>query len=291
MPFVSLMNLPLLTPTKTQEYLQKLGVRPRKSLGQNFLVDANLVRKSIEMAQLEPGSNVVEVGPGLGTLTRGLLNSEVKVFAVERDPIMVTHLQQDLLPQSEGNLDLLEADAVKSPTGNLPPETEFSIVANLPYAITSPWLEAILDGTLPNRMVLLVQKEAASRLLAQAGSKSIGAISLFLQAAYEDAGQHPVARNCFYPVPDVDSVLMSLQLRKDAFLFNKQQRDWIREIFTMRRKQLRALCKRLGLDSWFLSILQEGFSEDIRAENIPLELWMSIGNDSKLCNYPGTQKH
>ena len=86
------MNLPLLSPRTTQEYLQKLGVRPRKSLGQNFLVDANLVRKSIEMAELQPGTNVVEVGPGLGTLTRGLLNSGVNVYAVERDAVMMKHL-------------------------------------------------------------------------------------------------------------------------------------------------------------------------------------------------------
>ena len=271
------MNLPLLSPTRTQEYLNHLGVRPRKSLGQNFLVDANLVRKSIDMAQLEPGMKVVEIGPGLGTLTRGLLNAGVNVYAVERDPIMVQHLQQDLLPISEGKLDLLEADAVNSPNGNLPPDTPFRIVANLPYAITSPWLEAILEGQLPERMVLLVQKEAASRLLAQPGSKSIGAISLFLQAAYEDAGQHPVARTCFHPVPDVDSLLMCLQRRKDAFLFSKEQRNHIREIFTMRRKQLRSLCKRLGLETWFTKVLKAGHPEGIRAENVPLDLWQKIG--------------
>ena len=271
-----LMNLPLLSPTTTQEYLQKLGVRPRKSLGQNFLVDANLVRKSIEMADLLPGTNVVEVGPGLGTLTRGLLNSGVKVYAVERDPVMVKHLTEDLVPLSEGQLDLLEADAVDSPIGNLPAGSEFSIVANLPYAITSPWIEKILDGDLPERMVLLVQKEAAYRLLAETGSKSIGAISLFLQAAYEDSGQHTVARSCFHPVPDVDSVLMGLQLKKDAFLFSKEQRAWIREIFTMRRKQLRALCKRLGLEEWFQKVLETGLPEGVRAENVPLELWQTI---------------
>jgi len=273
------MNLPLLSPTRTQDYLNQLGVRPRKSLGQNFLVDANLVRKSIEMAQLEQGMQIVEIGPGLGTLTRGLLNAGTHVYAVERDPIMVRHLKDDLLPQSEGKLDLLEADAVNSPIGNLPTDTDFRIVANLPYAITSPWLEAILAGTLAQRMVLLVQKEAASRLLAQPGSKSIGAISLFLQAAYQDAGQHPVAKTCFHPVPDVDSVLMCLQLRKDPFLFSKQQRDWIREIFTMRRKQLRALCKRLGLESWFSKVQEAGLPEGVRAENVPLEFWQTIGKE------------
>jgi len=283
------MNLPLLSPTRTQDYLNRLGVRPRKSLGQNFLVDANLVRKSIEMAQLEQGMQIVEIGPGLGTLTRGLLNAGTHVYAVERDPIMVRHLKDDLLPQSEGKLDLLEADAVNSPIGNLPTDTDFRIVANLPYAITSPWLEAILAGTLAQRMVLLVQKEAASRLLAQPGSKSIGAISLFLQAAYQDAGQHPVAKTCFHPVPDVDSVLMCLQLRKAPFLFSKQQRDWIREIFTMRRKQLRALCKRLGLESWFSKVQEAGLPEGVRAENVPLEFWQTIGKEP--CGKFASWKH
>jgi 16S rRNA (adenine1518-N6/adenine1519-N6)-dimethyltransferase len=275
--FVTKMNLPLLSPTRTQQYLNQLGVRPRKSLGQNFLVDANLVRKSIEMARLKPGMHVVEIGPGLGTLTRGLLNSGVHVYAVERDPVMVQHLQQDLLPNSEGKLDLLEADAVDSPRGNLPSNSEFHIVANLPYAITSPWLESILDGPLPERMVLLVQREAASRLLAKAGSKSLGAISLFLQAAYEDGGQHPVARTCFYPAPDVDSVLMCLQRRPEPFLFSNEQRKWIREIFTMRRKQLRSVCKRQGLDTWFGQVQKAGLPEGVRAEKVPLELWQKIG--------------
>lgn len=271
------MDLPLLTPGMTRDFLDKLGVRPRKSYGQNFLVDANLVRKSLEMAEVGAGEHIVEVGPGLGTLTRGLLNAGVKVWAVEHDKVMVKHLQEDLLPKAGGRLDLLEGDAVDFPCGNLLDDKPFNIVANLPYAITSNWLEGILDGrTLPTRMVLLVQKEAAQRLMAPVGTKSVGAISLFLQAAYTEGGQYPVARSCFYPVPDVDSVLLRLDLREGAFLFSKDRRATIRQIFTMRRKQLGSVCRKMGLEAWFAKVLEAGLPDGIRAEGVPLELWREL---------------
>jgi 16S rRNA (adenine1518-N6/adenine1519-N6)-dimethyltransferase len=273
------MEFPLLTPATTREHLDKLEVNPKKSYGQNFLVDANLVRKSLEMASIQAGEDILEIGPGLGTLTRGLLNSGAKVWAVEKDKVMARHLRGDLLPMASGNLDLLEGDAVDSPRGNLPDGTSYKVVANLPYAITSNWLEGVLDGALPKRMVLLVQKEAAQRLLAQSGSKSIGAISIFLQAAYRESGQHPVSRTCFYPVPEVDSVLLRLDLRDDAFAFSYRQREFVRKIFTMRRKQLGSVCRKLGMDGWFAKLEGSGLPEGVRAESVPLTFWKDIGQD------------
>ena len=271
------MDFPLLTPGMTRDYLDKLGVRPRKSYGQNFLVDANLVRKSLEMAGVKAGEDIVEVGPGLGTLTRGLLNAGAKVWAVEFDKVMVCHLEEDLLSKAGGMLDILEGDAVDFPRGNLLETKPFNIVANLPYAITSNWLEGILaGGTLPGRMVLLVQKEAAQRLMADIGTKSLGAISLFLQSAYFQGGQYPVARTCFYPAPDVDSVLLRLDLREDAFLFSKDQRATIRQIFTMRRKQLGSVCRKMGLENWFGKVMDAGLPEGVRPEGVPLELWRQL---------------
>ncbi|MFP6892543.1 MAG: rRNA adenine N-6-methyltransferase family protein, partial [Opitutales bacterium] len=143
-----------LTPTETRALLDKLGHRPQKKLGQNFLIDGNLVRKSLEMADLPAGSTVVEIGPGLGSLTGALLDGGHKVYAVELDPALTSHLQETFAEQIEqARLNLVEADAVQTPIGKLPEETDdFHIVANLPYAISSPWLEAVLaSGRLPRR--------------------------------------------------------------------------------------------------------------------------------------------
>ena len=143
-----------LTPTDTRVLLDKLGHRPQKKLGQNFLVDGNLVRKSLEMADLPSGSTVVEIGPGLGSLTGALLDAGHKVYAVELDPALTLHLQDNFAEQiQQTRLNLVETDAVQTPLGSLPEETrDFYIVANLPYAISSPWLEAVLaSGRLPRR--------------------------------------------------------------------------------------------------------------------------------------------
>lgn len=265
-----------LTPSSTRQLLELLQHRPRQPLGQNFLVDANIVRKSIQLAELKAGEAVVEIGPGLGTLTSALLDAGARVHAVELDPVLAEHIRQTFGER----LSLLEGDAVDHPIGTLPTEqpvqsTQFKVVANLPYAITSPWLEGILAGPLPERLVLMMQKEAVDRLLAQPGSKNIGAVSIFLQAAYQPDGRHWVSRQCFFPIPGVDSVLLVLQRKGQPMLFPPTQRNAIRKIFTQRRKQLQALCRESeSLMDWFSECKKRGWVHDtIRAEAVPLQAW------------------
>lgn len=271
-----------LTPTETRALLDKLGHRPQKKLGQNFLIDGNLVRKSLEMAELPSGSTIVEIGPGLGSLTGALLDSGHKVYAVELDSALTLHLREEFAEQIElGCLNLVEADAVQTPTGCLPEETEsFQIVANLPYAISSPWLEAVLASErLPRRMVLMLQKESADRYLAEHGSKSYGALAIFLSGSFTGGDMHAVSRRCFHPVPAVDSVLLRLDLRDDPFLFSGEVRALIRRLFTRRRKQLGVLAKTEKTE--FLQRIMdwlslEGLSPTLRPEQVPAEKWRSL---------------
>lgn len=133
------------TPTRTAEILRSLGHVPSKKLGQNFLVDPNIVRKSLELAGVEQGDCVVEVGPGLGTLTGALLSRGAIVYAVELDKSMCAHLRSYFA--GEKNFSLLNADAVDFPLAGLPENCgDFKIVANLPYAISTPWLDAVLSA-------------------------------------------------------------------------------------------------------------------------------------------------
>lgn len=273
-----------LSPTATRDLLQALGHHPRRALGQNFLVDANIVRKSVALAQVAPGEQVVEVGPGLGTLTTELLVTGAEVWAVERDARLATHLREAVLPQWPDRLHLLEEDAVDFPRAGLADDAAaapagFKIVANLPYAISTPWMDAILSGPLPTRMVLMLQWEAAQRYSAAPGTKLFGAISIFLQSAYDLAPGHRVPAACFHPRPDVESYLLHLVRRPAPFTFTPAVRQLIRECFQQRRKQIGALLRgKLPDDgrAWLARLEEAGLDSRARPEAIPTLCWQTL---------------
>lgn len=235
-----------LTPSRTRSILESLGHRPIKALGQNFLIDSNIVRKSLKLARLEPGDTIVEIGPGLGTLTRALLQADVTVHAIEQDTTLARYLEDTL--GDHPHFHLIHGDACRHPLADLAPDSEstYKIVANLPYAISSPWMEGVLQApVLPERIVILVQREMADRMTASPGSKSVGALTLFLESCFERLPGHRVAATCFYPRPGVDSTLFHLQRRADPSPYREQSREAIRKLFTQRRKQVGTLATRL----------------------------------------------
>ena len=270
-----------LSPTATRELLDQLKRFPNKKLGQNFLVDGNIVRKSIELAGLAAESAVVEIGPGLGTLTHAILDSGASLWAVERDSTLSEHLRIHVLPE-QARLHLIEGDCLDYPIAGLPAEyaqSGYKIVANLPYAISTPWMDAVLAGELPERMVLMLQKEAGDRYAAPHGSKTFGAISIFLQSAFTVHSKHLVSAHCFHPAPKVDSVLLRLDRKPKAIRFSPTARECIRRIFTQRRKQLGALCKRDPQSealTWFNQLLEQGVTPTIRPEELPIEHWQKL---------------
>jgi len=186
-----------------------------------------------------------------------------------------------VLPK-QPNLHLIEGDCLDYPRAELPneqAEAGFKIIANLPYAVSTPWMEAIISGPLPQRMVLMLQKEAADRYIASHGSKTFGAISIFLQSVYTAHSKHLVSAQCFHPAPKVDSALLRLDLREDAVHFSKAARECIRRIFTQRRKQLGALCKRdpqPEARAWFESIVASGVKPTVRPEELAIEHWQKL---------------
>lgn len=270
-----------LSPTTTRELLNQLEHMPNKKLGQNFLVDGNIVRKSIELAEIDANSAVVEIGPGLGTLTHAILGSGASLWAVERDKTLAEHLRTNVLPE-QARLQLIEGDCLDHPIAGLPEERAqagYKIVANLPYAVSTPWMDAVLSGTLPQRMVLMLQKEAADRYVAPHGSKTFGAISIFLQSAFTVHSKHLVSAQCFHPAPKVDSVLLRLDLKEEAVCFPSEVRKCIRRIFTLRRKQLGSLCKKEnnpGITAWFDHLVSKGYSSNIRPEEITYQDWCEL---------------
>jgi 16S rRNA (adenine1518-N6/adenine1519-N6)-dimethyltransferase len=270
-----------LTPSATRDLLARLSHQPKRFLGQNFLVDGNIVRKSLELAEVVPGNAVVEIGPGLGTLTSALLEAGAHVWAVEKDRTLHAHLEETLATQFPATFHLLEGDAVEQPLAALPADraAAFKVVANLPYAISTPWMDEVLSGPLPERMVLMLQQEAAQRYAASPGTKQFSAISIFLQAAYDLAPGHKVAAACFYPRPDIESYLLHLVRKPAPTVFSPAAKQLIRSCFQQRRKQLGALLReRLpdGGRAWLARLGEAGLSAQARPEEVPVALWIHL---------------
>lgn len=275
-----------LSPTATRDLLARLGHQPKRFLGQNFLVDGNIVRKSLELAEVEAGDAVVEIGPGLGTLTSALLAAGAEVWAVEKDRSLHAHLHESLARQFP-TLHLREGDAVEHPLAGLDPvgagtppaARPFKIVANLPYAISTPWMDAVLGGPLPERLVLMLQQEAAQRYVAGPGSKQFGAISIFVQSAFAPDRGHKVAAGCFYPKPDIESCLLNLARRPQPFIFAPGIKQLIRACFQQRRKQIGALLRGKLPDlgaAWLALLPAAGLDARARPEDIPVALWQQL---------------
>jgi len=270
-----------LTPTQTRELLASLGHSPKRFLGQNFLVDGNIVQKSLRLARVGPGDAVVEIGPGLGTLTGALLEAGASVWAVERDRTLHRYLEEGLAARFAGRLHLAEGDALDMPLAGIPADQApgCKVVANLPYAISTPWMDAVLSGPLPKRMVLMLQREAADRYVAAPGGRSFGAISIFLQAAYDVLPGHPVSAACFHPRPDVDSALLNLVRKGEPHVFTPAQKAVVRRCFQQRRKQIGAVMREAlaGRERQWTELLRsEGFSTAVRAEAIPVPTWIRL---------------
>jgi len=272
-----------LSPSATRELLTALGHRPRRALGQNFLIDANIVRKSLQMADISKSDRVIEIGPGLGTLTEALLGNGAEVWAVEQDTRLTNHLKESLVVKySPEVFHLMEGDALQFPLAGLPAqewENEFKIVANLPYAISTPWMDRVLHGPLPSQMVLMLQLEAAQRYAAVPGTKQFGPISIVLQSAFDLAPGHKVPAACFHPRPDIESFLIHLVRKPNPYIFKSSVHQLMRDCFQQRRKQIGSLLRTRMSDQGvkWLSILRDtGLDEKARPEQIPVSLWQKL---------------
>jgi 16S rRNA (adenine1518-N6/adenine1519-N6)-dimethyltransferase len=210
-------------------------VAPNRELGQHFLVDNNILGVIGRLAELEPTDVVLEIGPGLGVLTRYLADRVARVVAVELDRGLESHLRERLA--SCANVELRFGDALALDLTAIAPDAT-KLVSNLPYNIATPLIVESLDG-LPNveQWCVMVQREVADRLFARPGTKSYGAVSVLLQLATERTGFHPVSRTVFRPRPNVDSALVAFRRTDLPPAFSEVKRV-VRAAFAHRRKTL-----------------------------------------------------
>jgi 16S rRNA (adenine1518-N6/adenine1519-N6)-dimethyltransferase len=220
-----------------------LGIRPTKTLGQNFLHDANTIRRIVRTADLHPDDVVLEVGPGLGSLTLGLLPNVQRVVAVEIDPVLAAALPvtvADRLPEHADRLEVVVADALR--IGSVPGPPPTALVANLPYNIAVPVVLHLLERLPSLRTVLvMVQAEVADRLAAGPGSRTYGVPSV-KAAWYADVRRAgAVGRTVFWPAPNVDSGLVAMTRRATPVgVDRKAVFTLVDAAFAQRRKTLRA---------------------------------------------------
>lgn len=234
----------LLGPAEIRELAARMGIRPTKSLGQNFVIDANTVRRIVRAAGLCPAETVLEVGPGLGSLTLALLPHAERVVAVEIDPALAGALPgtvADRAPDLAGRLEVVVADAMR--LTSVPDPQPTAMVANLPYNVAVPVVLHLL-ATLPSLRhgLVMVQAEVGDRMVAEPGGRIYGvpSVKLAWYAAAQRAGR--VGRAVFWPAPNVDSALVEFTRREPPQTSATRQEvfEVIDAAFAQRRKTLRA---------------------------------------------------
>lgn len=276
----------LLGPADVRRLLAEHGVAPRKARGQNFVVDANTVRKVVRDAGVQPGDLVCEVGPGLGSLTLALRAVGARVLAIEIDPGMVRALADVL--QSDPGVRVLEADAVRADFAGLLEESAKAweagdaprrLVANLPYNVATPILMRALESEAFVSLLAMVQKEVGRRWAARVGDDLYGAVSVKVaaQADVEIAAQ--VSRRAFYPVPNVDSVTVRLRPRPwDWPVPRSRLFHLVEEGFGQRRKRLRNSLAAADRPPARVeeALANAGLDPGARAEELDVDAWVRL---------------
>ncbi|HVG66369.1 MAG TPA: 16S rRNA (adenine(1518)-N(6)/adenine(1519)-N(6))-dimethyltransferase RsmA [Actinomycetota bacterium] len=270
---------PLLTPPRVRELLARHELRPSRALGQHYLADPNTARKVARLGGIEPGETVLEVGPGLGSLTLALRQAGAAVVAVEADarllPALAEVLGDDPLVRVE------VADALRVDLAALAPEAR-RLVANLPYNIAATLvLKVLAEAPAITHQVVMVQREVGERLAAAPGSPAYGAPSAKLAAQATARVLSPVSRHVFVPEPHVDSVLLGVTRRQHPAVAGLDPAELGRVIdaaFGQRRKTLRNALRGLGLDAAGVEALGAAAGVDLgqRAERLDLAAFAAL---------------
>jgi 16S rRNA (adenine1518-N6/adenine1519-N6)-dimethyltransferase len=260
--------------------LEKYNLRPSKSLGQNFLYDEGIARKVIAAADLTPADHVIEVGSGLGILTRPLAEQAGRVVAIELDRCLVEILRETLSPLS--NIEIVEGDVLRTDLVELvPPGVPYKVIANLPYYITSAAIRHFLEATRrPQLLVIMVQREVAERILAAPGKMSL--LSVGVQFYGQPHLVARVSRGAFYPSPRVDSAILRIDVYDHPPVWGDNPARFfqvVRAGFSQRRKQLRnSLSARLGLSAQEITdaLRAHNLDEKLRPQTLSIEDWGKI---------------
>ena len=273
--------------SEIKQILAENQLQLTKSLGQNFLHDANQLRRIMQLAELQGTDKVLEIGPGLGPLTELLVSQVGEVLAIEKDARLVRILQRRLNAERPSGVEpvaklrLVQDDALNYLKREALDWSDWKLVSNLPYSIASPALvELAWSNSGPAWMVATLQLEVAKRLMAKPGQADYGILTLLVQLDYQPVEWFKIPAGCFFPEPDIDSACVAL-IRRPVHLLGREKREAFARIvkrsFSQRRKMMAKLLKQ----DWPADILESAFAVarlplQIRAEAVSLEQFVLL---------------
>jgi len=272
-----------ITISELLSLLEKYNLKPNKKLGQNFLIDENIVRKIINLADIDQ-KEVLEIGSGPGTLTTFLSQKAKKVFAVEIDKKILNVLKE--VCQNLSNVEIINKDFLELNVKNLTNSQKLCVVGNLPYYVTSQILFKLFEErNYIESFTIMVQKEVAQRLLAKPGSKDYGILTVAMNFYCKVEDYFHVSKNVFYPRPEVDSTVLKVSFKEDIpDVDEKKFFKIVHACFSTRRKTiLNSLSNSLGIEKAELKqVLEKAFlQENLRAEDLSLDNFIRLYNELK----------
>ncbi|WP_262122841.1 16S rRNA (adenine(1518)-N(6)/adenine(1519)-N(6))-dimethyltransferase RsmA [Anaerococcus sp. Marseille-Q5996] len=273
----------LYSPKVVREIIDLYDFKFKKSLGQNFLIDKNFVDKIVDAAEIE-NQNVLEIGPGIGTITYEMAKLAKKVVAIEIDQTLIPILEENLGEFENAkviNEDILKVDLKKLVEEEFNGES-FKVVSNLPYYITTPIIEMLITtGIACEDMTIMVQKEVAERMVASESDKEYSSLSVFIKFYTDAKVVINLPKSVFMPQPKIDSTILNLKLRLYDDKVNQDMLfKLVRAGFNKRRKTiLNSLSDVVAKDDLKLAFEKLNLAENLRAENLSLDDYISLANE------------
>jgi len=274
--------------SQTKKLLKEYGISPKKYMGQNFLIDKKILDKIIETAELKKQDTVLEIGAGTGILTKELAKKVKKVIAIEKDKNLIKILKKELEKENIKNVEIIEGNALFLEKSSLKLPNNYKIVANLPYYISARVLRKFLEeipqkkqGKRPKLMVVTVQKEVAKRICATPGNMNILAISVQLYSFPKIV--KIIKKESFWPKPKVDGTILKLKIKnKIPKIDTKKFFKIIKVGFSSPRKQIKNNLKKVFGKETEEFLKNKGINPRSRPEEIKLENWVFLQNDSNI---------
>lgn len=259
-----------------RDLLKKYNLEPKKGLGQNFLADENVLQKIVQTSDLKASDCIVEVGPGLGILTKELASKAKKVVSIELDKSLITLLNNEIATFE--NIELINMDALDYD----PPKENYKLIANIPYYITSPLISHFLTNkNKPDKIVLLTQKEVAEKICAKA--KKLNVLAIHVQIFGTPKIISKISAQSFYPAPKVDSAILSVDIHKEPLIESEKIQSFLKIVhagFSHKRKTiLNALTRKLAdltKEEIEIKLNKCNVSPNARAQHLSIEDWKCL---------------
>lgn len=270
------------SPKQMQEMLSKNAFHFKKKFGQNFIIDENIITSIIDKSAVDKNTLVIEIGPGAGSLTTKLALKAGFVLAYEIDDSLQKVLEENL--QSYQNYKIIYQDFLKADVKKELEKFSFSkiyIIANLPYYITTPILEKIIEDKIPvSKIVVMVQKELGNRLKAKEGSKDYNSLSIYLNYYFFTRKIMDISCNVFLPRPNVDSIVVEFTRKKMSNFVNNEDVFFklVRDSFKQKRKTLRNNLKNYDLEKIERVLKKYNYDLSVRAEQLSIDIFIEIAN-------------